>query len=167
MSKGEHDPMAEASKEARRRASLVLEVLSGIRTTVEAAEAIGVTLARYYTLEKAAIDGLVAALEPRSAGGPRGPRAETQIARLTEERDRLRRELQSAQALARVAQRAFGLPSVEAQRKAQNKRRKAQGKKRAKKPEVRARRAVARLKPKEEGQKPAPAKQSEPEKRRA
>ena len=139
-------PDFEGSQEAKRRASLVLEVLGGLRTPPEACEVIGVTLASYYLLEKRAIQGLVKALEPRGKGGARGPRPETQIARLSEERDRLERELQRTQALARVAQRAFGLPSVEKQRKQRAKRRKAAGKKRERKPVVRARKVIDRLK---------------------
>ena len=67
------------------------------------------------------------------------------VAKLTEERDRLRRELQRAHALVRVVQRGLGLPDAEKQRTTRNKRRKAAGKKRERKPVVRARKAIARL----------------------
>ena len=143
---GKKKTVDEGSAEARRRASVVLEVLGGLRTPSEACELIGVTLARYYALETQGIAGLVKALEPKGRGGRRGPRPETQIARLTEERDRLAHELQRSQALVRIAQRAVGLPSAEAQRKKRQKKRKAAGKKkRERKPTVRARRAAERL----------------------
>lgn len=147
----------EGSAEAKRRASVVLEVLSGMRTPPEASEVIGITLPRYYTLENVAIQGLVKALEHRGPGGPRGPRPETQLKLLAEERDRLVRELQRAQALVRISQRAVGVPSAEKQRKARNKKRKAAGKKKARRPTVRARKAVARLRQGAEsnGKKPA------------
>lgn len=170
MSKAKKQSRAiDGSKEAKRRASIVLEVLGGLRTTTEACEAIGVTLAHYYNLENKAIEGLVAAMERSTLkGGERGPRPETQIARLTEERDRLQRELQRTQALVRVAQRAVGVPSATKQRKEHDAKRKAAGKKRGRKPQVRARRAIARLRAGEAA--PAPKKTApspEPEKRRA
>ena len=116
-----------------------------MRTPPEASEVIGITLARYYTLENVAIQGLVKALERRGPGAARGPRPETQIRMLTEERDRLTRELQRSLALVRIAQRAVGVPCVAKQRKARNKKRKAAGKKKERRPTVRARKAVARL----------------------
>lgn len=157
----------EGSAEAKRRASLVLEVLGGLRTPPEASEVIGITVGRYYHLENSAIQGLVKALEP---GGPgRKPRPETQIRKLTEERDRLARELQRVQALVRITQRAMGVPSVEKQRNARNKKRAAAGKKKARKPVVRARKAVTRLRrsAEAEGNQPTPSNPTSPEKKRA
>jgi len=143
-SKGKGNTL-EGSKAAKRLASVVLEVLSGLRTPPEACAAVGISLQRYYTLETRAIQGLIVALEPRPRGGRRGPKPETQIAKLNEERARLERELQRAHALVRVAQRAVGLPSEKSQRDAENKRRKRAGKKAARKPKVRAKKTISKL----------------------
>lgn len=91
----------------RRRAAAVLEVLAGVRTPAQAAEAVGVSLPRYYLLEQRAIGGLVAACEP----APRGPQANAQrrVAALEREIARLTRESGRHQALARAAQRTLGL----------------------------------------------------------
>ena len=96
-----------ASDAARRTASLILEALSGIRTTQGAADALGVALPRYYVLETRALAGLVGALEPRSRGRQRG--SAEQIAALEGEVQRLERELRRFQALQRASQRALGL----------------------------------------------------------
>lgn len=97
----------QATSDARRRAAAVLEVLAGVRTPTQAAEALGVSLPRYYLLEQRAIGGLVAACEPV----PRGPQvnAERRVAALEREIARLTRESGRHQALARVAQRSLGL----------------------------------------------------------
>lgn len=97
----------QATSDARRRAAAVLEVLAGVRTPAQAAEAVGVSLPRYYLLEQRAIGALVAACEP----APRGPgqSAERRVAALEREIARLTRESGRHQALARAAQRTLGL----------------------------------------------------------
>jgi len=57
-----------ASATARRQASAILEVLAGMRTPTQAAEALGVSLPRYYVLETRAVQGILLACEPRSIG---------------------------------------------------------------------------------------------------
>lgn len=94
--------------EARRRAAAVLEVLGGAKTPAEAAEALGITLATYYLLESRALEGLVAACEPRSRGRSSAPARTLQA--LKRENDRLRQDLSRTQALARAVQRAAGMP---------------------------------------------------------
>jgi hypothetical protein len=94
---------------AKRQAVVILEVLSGVRDTVEGATVMGVSLTRYYTLETRALQGLITALEPRPRG--RQKTAEMQVAELERERKRLERELTRSQALVRAAQRAVGLPA--------------------------------------------------------
>jgi hypothetical protein len=98
----------EVSKEAKQRAALLLDVLAGVRTPPEAAEALGISLMRYYQWEDRGLNGLLLACEPR----PRGRRndAETQLHALTKENERLKRELARQQALARLTQRAVGVP---------------------------------------------------------
>lgn len=104
---GRQAVVRQATSDARRRAAAVLEVLAGVRTPAQAAEAVGVSLPRYYLLEQRAIGGLVAACEP----APRGPQANAQrrVAALEREIARLTREAGRHQALARAAQRTLGL----------------------------------------------------------
>ena len=123
----------------------MLEVLAGLRTPKEASEALSLSLQRYYTLEARAVEGLVAALEPRPKGRQRSEGAE--LARLRDELSQLKRELQRANALVRVAQRGVGLSAAKS--KTQRKQAKAKAKKAGKRgprtPTVRARRAIKRL----------------------
>jgi len=101
------DVVRQATSDARRRAAAVLEVLAGVRTPAQAAEALGVSPPRYYLLEQRAIGALVAACEP----APRGPgqSAERRVAALEREIARLTREASRHQALARAAGRSLGL----------------------------------------------------------
>jgi hypothetical protein len=101
-----------ASDVARKTASLILEALTGVRTTQEAADALGVALPRYYVLETRALSGLVSALEPRSRGRQRG--AAERIIALEGDVARLERELRRFQALQRASQRALGLAAPSA-----------------------------------------------------
>jgi hypothetical protein len=95
------------SPAARKQAALILEVLTGMRTTSEASEAMGVSVNRYYQLERRALDGLIGSLEPRRRG--RALRSEDRIARLEAERTKLLRDVGRLQALLRAAQRAIGI----------------------------------------------------------
>lgn len=97
----------EASDTARRTGAVILEALAGLRTTQDAADALGVALPRYYVLETRALAGLVAALEPRARGRQRG--AAERISELEAEVQRLEREARRYQALQRASQRALGL----------------------------------------------------------
>jgi hypothetical protein len=94
--------------EGRKLAAAILEVLAGARTPAQAAEALGVSLPRYYQIEQRALEGLLQSCEPRAKG--RQKRPEDQAARLQGENDRLQRELTRQQALVRMAQRSVGLP---------------------------------------------------------
>jgi hypothetical protein len=97
----------EAGREAQRLAAAILEVLAGVRTPSQAAEALGVSLPRYFQLETRAMQGLVAGCEPR----PRGPTrsADTELIALKRQHERLQRELSRQQTLVRLAQRHVGL----------------------------------------------------------
>ena len=109
--KGKGAPAAfEASLEAKRCAHAVLEVLSGLKGPSEGAQALSVSLPRYYVLEARGLEGLVKALEPR-AKGKRGRTPESRLEEVTRERDRLKTELERMRSLVRVAQRTVGLPS--------------------------------------------------------
>jgi uncharacterized protein (DUF2267 family) len=100
-------PGAGASRDARRLAAAVLEVLAGARTPGEAATALDVSLPRYYQLENQALRGLVAACEPKPQGRQASPDKEAE--ELRRENARLRREVGRQQALVRAGQRVVGL----------------------------------------------------------
>jgi hypothetical protein len=141
------DPGEGASAEARKRAAVILEVLAGTRTPTQAAEAIGVSLPRYYLLEVQALHGLLLACEPRSLG--RQQSAESALAALRRECEQLRRDCARQQALVRAAQRTIGLPPPAPTKPEKN------GKQRRRRPMARALRAAARLQPVEAGTVPA------------
>jgi hypothetical protein len=96
-----------ASREARRLAAAILEVLAGVRTPAEAAQQLAISLTRYYIVEGRALHGLVAACEPRPQGRVRSP--ESDLARLQRESEQLRRQCARQQALLRVTERTVGL----------------------------------------------------------
>src|SRR6516225_12268500 len=82
---------AEASKEAKRLAAVILEVLAGVRQPSQAAEALQVSLPRYYQVEARALRGLLAACEPRPRG--RRPEVARELTVLRQQHARLQREL--------------------------------------------------------------------------
>ncbi len=99
------------SKEARRAAAVVLETLGGLRSTSEAADALDVAVARYYVLERRAIEGMIEALERRPRGRRRSLEAE--LEHVQRQLDDVEQELARYQSLYRASQRAFGLPREE------------------------------------------------------
>jgi hypothetical protein len=103
----------QSSREAQRTAALILEVLAGGRTPTQAAEALSVSVPRYYQLEARAMRGLLAACEAR----PRGPgkSADKELAALRRQHERVQRELTRQQTLVRLAQRTIGLAAPPAQ----------------------------------------------------
>ena len=113
MSDAESEPTPDPAPEleARRRAAAILEVLGGAKTPAQASEALGISIARYYLLEARALEGMVAALEPRPRG--RGSSVGSTLEAARRENDRLRHELTRAQALSRTLQRASGVPPEE------------------------------------------------------
>jgi hypothetical protein len=100
----------DAGHEAQRLAAAILEVLAGVRTPSQAAEALGVSQARYFQVEARAMQALVAACEAR----PRGPgrSADKELAALQRQHERLQRELSRQQTLVRLAQRTIGLTAA-------------------------------------------------------
>jgi hypothetical protein len=134
-----------ASAEAKRLAAAILEVLAGARTPTEAAQALGMSLPRYYLLEDRALQGMLVACEPRSLG--RGPSSESALAALRRECDQWRRDCIRQQTLVRAAQRTIGLaPPTPAARGPERNGKKRRPRRRT----ARALRAAARLK--EDGQ---------------
>jgi hypothetical protein len=100
---------SEVGVEAKRLAAVILEVLAGMRTPTGAATVLGIRLPRYYLWEERAVQGLVAACEPRHRGRVVSP--DRQLAGLERDLALARRDLARHQALARTAQRALGLPA--------------------------------------------------------
>jgi hypothetical protein len=105
---GGGDLVKEASRDARRVAAMVLEVLAGARTPTEAAQALELSVPRYYQLETRALHGLLAACEPGRKG--RVPSLAQELALAQRDKERLQREVLRQQALVRAAQRTVGLP---------------------------------------------------------
>lgn len=106
--------------EARRVAAVILDVLAGVRTPSQAAEAVGLSPARYYSLESRALEGMVQACEPRPKGRAVSPERESSS--LKKRVEFLERELARKQAQLRATQRAIGLaqpaaPDPKAKRK--------------------------------------------------
>jgi hypothetical protein len=123
----------EASRDARKMAAVLLEVLAGLRTPLQAAELLQVSLPRYYQLESRALSGFVAACEAR----PKGRQPGTVNSALRRDNERLKRDLTRQQSLVRLTQRTVGVtppPSV-----------KADSRKRKRKPVVRALRRAEQL----------------------
>jgi hypothetical protein len=134
----------EVSKEAKRLAAMLLDVLAGLRTPPQAAEALGMSLARYYQLEDRAMNAFLLACEARPRG--RQANAETQVHALLKENERLQRELARCQSLVRLTQRTVGVPPP-APAPA-----KITGKRRKRKPSVRALRRANRLREESAGE---------------
>jgi hypothetical protein len=126
------------TSEANRLAVVILEVLAGIRTPLDAAAVLGIAPPRYYQLEVRALEGLVAALEPRPKG--KQPSAEGRITQMEKALQQAQRECMRQQALVRAAQRSLGIkPSLAADGKPPGKDKAGRRKRR---PTVRALKAV-------------------------
>jgi hypothetical protein len=95
------------TRDARRIAAAVLEVLAGARTPTEAAGTLSLSVPRYYQIEARALRGLLAACEAQ----PRGPgrSLDKELAALQRDNQRLQRDLSRQQALMRAAARTVGL----------------------------------------------------------
>jgi hypothetical protein len=133
----------QASTEAKRVAAAILEVLAGVRTTHDAAVAVGLSLTRYYQVEARALAGFLQACEPRGTG--RQPSAERELKALRRDNERLQREVARQQALVRIGQRSVGLAAVAPPPPKSNK---SDGKKaRRRRPVSRALQVAARFKP--------------------
>jgi hypothetical protein len=126
-----------ASAEAKRLTAAILEVLAGLRTPTQAAEALGMALPRYYLLESRAVHAIVLACERRTAS--HGPSPQSALASLQRECEQLRQELTRQQTLVRAAQRTIGLAAPVNRPERDSKKR------RRRRPAVRALKAVARL----------------------
>jgi hypothetical protein len=103
-------------------AAVILEVLAGVRTPTEAAQALGLSLPRYDQVESRALRGLLEAYEARPKG--RQASVEREVAGLQRDKQRLQRELARQQTLTRLTQRSLGLaPPAAAPAKGSSKKR--------------------------------------------
>jgi hypothetical protein len=102
---------------ARQLAASILQVLAGEWTPGDGAQAVGVSMPRYYALESRAMSGLVAACEPRLGKRNRQPGKE--VAELKKQLMWLQRECARKQALLRASQHAVGIqkPALKAKSK--------------------------------------------------
>src|SRR5262249_32108774 len=91
--------LPEANKDAKRLAAVILEVWAGMRTPLQAAEALGLSLPRYYQIEANGLRGLVAGIAPKPKGRQANPAREATA--LRRDNERLRRELSRQQAFVR------------------------------------------------------------------
>ena len=97
----------DASRQAKQVAAAIFEVLAGARTPQQAADALAVSLPRYYQLESRALRAVVLACEARPKGRVRSPASE--ITKLQAQNEHLQREVTRQQSLVRIAQRSVGL----------------------------------------------------------
>lgn len=127
--------LAQVDQKARKQAAGVLEVLAGLRTPEQAAEALEISLPTYFNLETRALRGLLFACTANPPGRQQavGKKLRDAEARITQ----LESQVQRHQALLRVARQSVGLPAAA--------REMAAGKHRRKKPAVRALRAIRLL----------------------
>ena len=126
--------LTQLTPESRRHAACVLEVLAGLRSPEQAAEALGISLPTYFNLETRALRGLVHGCTPVAPG--RTMVLLKQVRGLEAKCAALDKQVGRYQALLRNAQRSAGLLTVPAQPKA-----KAPGKRR-RRPAVRALRPI-------------------------
>jgi hypothetical protein len=132
---------AATPSEAQRLAATILEVLAGVYTPTKAAEALSISLPRYYQLEARALEGLVAALAPRPMG--KQPSLENRVKLLEKELAAAHRQCARQEALVRVTQRTLGL-SIAVPAKSASPARDANGRKK-RRPTVRALKAARAL----------------------
>lgn len=131
----------DAGQETQRLAAAVLDVLAGVRTPAQAAEALGMSQPRYFQIEAQAMRTLIEGCKPRPCGRARN--ADREAAGLRRQLQRLQQEVNRQQTLLRLAQRSIGLPPPKA---AQDKpAAPGKGKRRARRPVVRALRAAEAL----------------------
>ena len=87
----------DGSETARRRLHQIVQALAGKTSVPEACAELGVGESRFHQLRQEALEGALAALEPRETGRPRRPAVPgaARIAELEEELSELRWELQA------------------------------------------------------------------------
>jgi hypothetical protein len=130
--------LSQITPESRKQAAVVLEVLAGVRTPDQAAEALSISLPTYYNLETRALRGLIWSCTPEPPGRTLSLARKLRLAEL--KAATMEKQVQRYQALLRNAQRSVGLLPPPAPSKDT-----ARGKRKPKKPAVRALRAIEAL----------------------
>jgi len=130
--------LKQISPESRREAACVLEVLAGVRTPDQAAEALSISLPTYYNLETRALRGLIWSCTPEPPGRALSLARKLRQAEL--KAAAMEKQVHRYQALLRSAQRSVGLLPPPATPKEAGK-----GKRKPKKPAIRAFRAIEAL----------------------
>ena len=90
----------DASRPAQKLAAAILEVLAGVRTPSQAAEALGMSLPRYFQVETRAMHALVISCEARPRG--RTPSADQELAALRRQRSAPRPHLSARPSVVRL-----------------------------------------------------------------
>ena len=96
------------SPDGKRRTAVLLEVLAGVRTPQQAAEALSLSLPGFYQLEDRALAQLQVGCEVRPRG--RQVTSDSKMAMLAREVERLQKEVSRYQTLVRLTQRTVGVP---------------------------------------------------------
>lgn len=99
----EHVDGLEAEAQTKERLKWILRSLEDSCTVREAAQALGVSEARFRTLREQALAGALEALAPRAPGRPPAPKEDPEVVRLREENQALLFELQAAFARTEIA----------------------------------------------------------------
>lgn len=102
-----HLALDQITPDSRKQAAVVLEVLAGLRSPEQAAEALGLSLQAYYNLETRALRGLLHGCTPTPPG--RTLMLLKQVRSLEVKSAALEKQVGRYQALLRNAQRAAGL----------------------------------------------------------
>lgn len=134
--------LTQVTPESRKQAACVLEVLAGLRTPEQAAEAMGLTLQSYYNVETRALRGLIHGCTPTPPG--RTMVLLKQVRGLETQCAQLQRQVGRYQALLRNAQRSVGLLAVAQPPSGKTPKSKTAGK-RKRRPVARALRSIAVL----------------------
>ena len=138
------------SDEAKRKATVFLEAIGGLRTTQSASEELGIALVRYYVLETRMLQAMIDALEPKARGRKRS--LDLELSQLRDDKQRLEREVMRLQALYRVTQRAVGVKNDQSKGKSKGKK-----KTRRVRRQSRGERILRDLRPKDSPAPPSPA----------
>jgi len=95
----------DGSDEAKRRLRVILEAIGGKRSVASACEELDLSEARYYELERQALQAAVESLEPKPLGRPPegGGEKDEKLAALEEEVKELRINLRAAQVREEIA----------------------------------------------------------------
>lgn len=93
----------EGAQATKDRLTWILRSLSGACSLREAAQALGVSEARFRTLREQALTGALEALAPRAPGRPPAPKEDPEVVRLREQNQALLFELQAAFARTEIA----------------------------------------------------------------